>query len=99
MSKVIMSLVLAFATLIIAQVSLISSAQAAPPDYCHFYAQTAMRQLAIGLSNPACAPRLTGGRWSSDYLGHYNWCLWAPFGMAEAENFRRDAQLRACHWR
>ena len=99
MFKVVMGLVFAFAVLIIGQMSSVSPAQAAPPDYCHFYAQTAMRQLSIALSNPRCAAWLSGSRWSSDYRGHYDWCLWVPFRAAEAESFRRAEQLRACNWR
>lgn len=98
-SRAFRSLALAAAVLMAAQIFSVPSVQAAPPDYCHFYAQTAMRQLAIALSNPRCAAWLSGSRWSSDYRGHYDWCLWVPFRAAEDESFRRAAQLRACHWR
>ena len=98
MSKTIKSFVLALAVSSVAQAWLVSYANAAPPGYCQFYARTALYQLSAAQTSPACGPGLVGGRWSADYLGHYYWCLAAPFEVAEAESFRRAEQLQACRW-
>jgi hypothetical protein len=74
----------------------LTAAQAADPAFCKPYAQAALNQVRGGLSNPACAPRLQGARWSSDFAVHYEWCLTASFAAAGGERDARTRFLREC---
>jgi hypothetical protein len=74
----------------------LTAAHAADPTFCRPYVQEALNQVRTGLSNPACAPRLQGARWSSDFAVHYEWCLAASFGAAGDEREARARYLREC---
>ena len=74
----------------------LAAAHAADPAFCKPYAQAALKQVRGGLSDPACAPRLQGARWSSDFAVHYEWCLGASFGAAGGERDARTHFLREC---
>jgi hypothetical protein len=77
-------------------VSGLTAAHAADPGFCRPYAQAALTQVRGGLSNPACAPRLQGARWSSDFAVHYEWCLGASPAAAGDEREARARFLRGC---
>jgi hypothetical protein len=89
-------LVLAAFFLSMFAVSGLTAAHAADPAFCKQYAQAALNQVRGGLSDPACAPRLHGARWSSDFAVHYEWCLGASFGAAGGERDARTRYLRGC---
>ncbi len=74
----------------------LTAAHAADPAFCKQYARAALNQVRGGLSDPACAPRLQGARWSSDFAVHYEWCLGASFGAAGGERDARTRYLRGC---
>jgi hypothetical protein len=74
----------------------LSAAHAADPAFCKPYAQAALNQVRGGLSDPACAPRLQGARWSSDFAVHYEWCLGVSLAAASAEREARARYLHAC---
>jgi hypothetical protein len=74
----------------------LTSAHAADPAFCKPYAQAALTQVRGGLSNPACAPRLQGTRWSTDFAVHYEWCLAASLAAAGDEREARTRFLRGC---
>lgn len=78
-----------------ASLSIISTVQAAPPDFCRGYATAAVRQVEVARSIPACN-RGTGARWTVDYRVHYDWCLSAPPGAVEAERAARTNWIRSC---
>jgi hypothetical protein len=77
-------------------VSGLTAAHAADPAFCKPYAQAALNQVRGGLSNPACAPRLQGARWSTDFAVHYEWCLAASLAAAGDERDARTRFLRGC---
>ena len=77
-------------------VSGLTAAHAADPAFCKQYARAALNQVRGGLVNPACAARLQGVRWSTDFAVHYEWCLGASFDAAGAERDARTRQLRVC---
>ena len=72
------------------------SAHAASPDFCRFYADTAVNQVRAALSNPACAGGATGARWTPEHRIHFDWCLGVPVPQAEAERAARTGYLRNC---
>jgi hypothetical protein len=78
---------------------LVPEAQAADPGFCRQYARAALIQVRGGLSDPACAGRLQGTRWSSDFAVHYEWCLGASFDAAGDERDARTRYLRGCSGR
>ena len=59
---------------------------------CADYAKAAVAQVA---ENVKLGCGFSGGRWSSDYQTHYNWCLGAG-AQAAAESKARQAELAAC---
>jgi hypothetical protein len=69
-------------------------AQAADPDYCGQYARSAVEQ-SDALSVSGCF-RGFDTRWHLDYQRHYNWCLTAPPGAADAELRYRRMRLANC---
>jgi hypothetical protein len=71
-------------------------AQAADPGFCKQYAKAALNQVRGGLTSPACAGRLEGVRWSTDFAVHYEWCLGASTGAAGDEREARTRFLRGC---
>jgi hypothetical protein len=75
---------------------LFAEARAADPGFCRQYAKAALNQVRGGLSDPACAPRLQGTRWSTDFAVHYEWCLGASLDAAGSENDARTRFLRGC---
>jgi hypothetical protein len=77
-------------------VSAPTAAHAADPAFCKSYAHAALNQVRGGLSNPACAPRLQGARWSTDFAVHYEWCLGASPAAAGDEREARTRFLRGC---
>jgi hypothetical protein len=82
--------------LLLFSLSGLTAAHAADPAFCKPYAQAALIQVRGGLSNPACAPRLQGARWSSDFAVHYEWCLGASSAAADNERDARTRFLRGC---
>jgi hypothetical protein len=74
----------------------LTAAHAADPAFCRPYAQAALNQVRGGLSDPACAPRMQGARWSSDFAVHYEWCLGASAAAAGDERDARTRFLRGC---
>jgi hypothetical protein len=75
---------------------LFTEAQAADPAFCRQYAKAALSQVRGGLSNPACAGRLLGSRWSTDFALHYEWCLSISDAAAGDETDARTRYLRGC---
>jgi hypothetical protein len=57
---------------------------------CQQYAQSAVAQNQQNLSR-GCG--FSGLRWSSDYNGHYQWCLSMPQLIADLENGARENEL------
>ena len=86
----------AFTTLAAAAAAAISTAGAAPPDFCHEYADAAINQLRAALANPACAAGVRGPRWNPNHDIHLQWCLSQPIPVVEAERGARTGYLRAC---
>lgn len=60
---------------------------------CQGYAQQAVKQAkeAVSLN---CG--FSGGRWSADYAGHFNWCVGAPDAARDGEAKVRTDQLTGC---
>jgi hypothetical protein len=77
-------------------VSGLTAAHAADPAFCKPYAQGALKQVRGGLSDSTCAPRLQGGRWSTDFAVHFEWCLGASPAAADDERDARTRFLRGC---
>ncbi len=68
----------------------------ADPDLnCDAYAQAAVSQQAENLQRN-CG--FTGKGWSSDFIGHRNWCLTPGVGImaVSQEDHRRAEQLKTC---
>lgn len=84
---------LAFSACIVVQMD---AASAADPAFCRQYAKAALNQVRGGLSNPGCAARMHGPRWSSDFSVHYRWCRGASYAAAGSERDARTDYLRAC---
>ena len=72
------------------------TAQAADPAFCAGYADAAINQVRVALSNPNCAHGVHGARWSSERRVHFDWCLMQPPGAAAAERHARTEFLRGC---
>ena len=70
-----------------------TSAFAANPLFCQFYAQKAVWSEHETLDY-GCG--LFGARWSFDYVGHYDWCLAVSKGMAQSETIARKWSLISC---
>jgi hypothetical protein len=49
-----------------------------------------------GLTSPACAGRLGGVRWSTDFAVHYEWCLGISVDAAGTERDARTQRLKGC---
>jgi hypothetical protein len=49
-----------------------------------------------GLTNPACAARLQGAGWSTDFAVHYEWCLGVSLAAMDAEMDMRFRYLKGC---
>jgi hypothetical protein len=60
---------------------------------CQVYAQAAVGDAAAA-SAQQCG--LSGGAWSTDYAGHFNWCLTAPQSARDQETNARLNQLAGC---
>jgi hypothetical protein len=91
-----MSKIPAFAIATALSVLTLSSARAAPPDFCQDYADAAVNQLRAALANPACAAGVRGPRWNPSHDIHFQWCLSQPIPVVEAERGARTGYLRAC---
>ena len=66
---------------------------------CDQYAKQAVAE-ADQLASPTChSSNAMGppGRWTRDYLNHYNWCRSAPAAAAASEESARKEELRACN--
>jgi len=74
----------------------LTAANAAPPEFCHDYAEAAINQVRAALANPGCAGGVHGPRWTSDRRVHFEWCLTQPIPAVEAERGARTGYLRAC---
>ena len=61
-------------------------------DMCREYANTAVRQNQENLKR-RCG--FTGPRWSSDFQGHFQWCLQVPEKMANTETRARNRALKS----
>lgn len=71
-----------------------------PPDRqtsrnreCDRYATDAVAKNKLNLENK-CG--FTGGRWSNNYNGHYEWCLGAPELFRVTETNARNSALKNC---
>jgi hypothetical protein len=84
-----------YAAALTAILTVASSAQAAPPEFCRDYATAAVRQVEAARSIPACN-RGVGPRWTTDYRVHFDWCLGANPAAVEAERAARTNWLRSC---
>jgi hypothetical protein len=73
-----------------------TAARAADPAFCKQYAQAALNQVRGGLADPACAARLKGVRWSTDFAVHYEWCVGISVDAAGTERDARTRLLKAC---
>jgi hypothetical protein len=89
-------LVLAVAFVLSISLSNPTAAHAAEPAFCKPYAKAALNQVRGGLTDPACASRLQGSRWSTDFAVHYEWCLGVSAGDADAEKNVRTRYLKGC---
>jgi hypothetical protein len=78
---------------------LTTAANAADPGFCKQYAQAALNQVKVGLSDPICGSGLRGVRWSSDFAVHYEWCLGASLAGAGGERDARTRFLQTCNRR
>ena len=76
--------------------SSLTAAQAADPGFCRPYAKAALNQVRGGLTDPACAGRLQGARWSTDFAVHYEWCLGVSIAAAGTERDARTQYLKGC---
>jgi hypothetical protein len=59
-------------------------------------AQYARRAVSLNQENLQRGCRYTGGRWTSDYQGHYNWCLSAPPSAVASETRAREESIKKC---
>ncbi len=77
---------------------LASGASAANPDFCHDYAQAAVRQTRAAYDSHHCgyAIEQNRARWSSDYRTHFDWCLSARHKDAVRERDARRDTLDHC---
>jgi len=71
-------------------------AQAADPGFCRNYAHAAVEQFERAMSNPFCASRVGGPRWSPNYEAHFGWCVAAPPGNVQHEWDARSRMLFRC---
>lgn len=71
-------------------------AHAADPAFCKPYARAALVQVREALASPHCGAGLQGARWSTEFSGHYEWCLGASRGAAAAERDARTRILMRC---
>lgn len=62
-------------------------------DVCRGYAEDAARQNRLN-QRRNCG--LSGPRWSSNPVGHFQWCVSAPAFRRQREAEARRAELRAC---
>ena len=76
--------------------SCLTAVHAVDPGFCRQYAKAALNQVRGGLTNPACARRLQGARWSTDFAVHYEWCLGASLDAAGTESDARAQYLKGC---
>ncbi len=60
---------------------------------CQQYASTAVSQNQENLRRK-CG--YTGARWTSDYQGHFRWCMAAPLDTASSETMARTDALNKC---
>ena len=74
----------------------LSAAHAADPGFCRPYAKAALNQVRGGLTDPSCAGKLRGARWSTDFAVHYEWCLGVSIGDAGIERDARAEYLKGC---
>jgi len=74
----------------------LTAAYAADPAACKTYAKVALHQVRDGLTNPACAARLQGAGWSTDFAVHYEWCLGVSLAAMDAEMDMRFRHLKGC---
>ena len=71
-------------------------ARAADPALCRQYARAAVVQARAGLASARCGARLQGARWSTEFSGHYEWCLEASREAVTAEQTARVKVLKGC---
>lgn len=62
-------------------------------DACRGYADEAVRQNGVN-ERRNCG--LSGSRWSSNPVGHFQWCVSAPASQRQRETAARRAELRIC---
>ena len=90
MSKLLSRTIAASFLLIVA--GLATAASAADKEFCHDYANAAMRQVRVALNNRRCTFRVDNEtRWSTDYRTHFEWCRGVGRDQANSE---RDARRR-----
>jgi len=58
--------------------------------------QYARRAVSMNQENLNRNCRYTGARWTSDYQGHYNWCIKAPRSTVDSETRAREGELKNC---
>src|SRR5579875_1209329 len=83
-----------FAALTFCHFAAVAPAEAAPPGYCHHYADLAVWQFHRAMAGGCIdGPNL---RWQANWNAHYSWCLGAPYGAARHEDDLRGGRLHAC---
>ncbi|MCH9808150.1 MAG: hypothetical protein K0U74_10480 [Alphaproteobacteria bacterium] len=70
-----------------------TTAQAAPPGFCHKYAKAAVHQNHRNIIK-GCG--YSGWRWHAWYQGHYKWCRSTSKGFARSERVNRFILLKQC---
>ncbi len=71
------------------------AADAAPPDYCHHYADQALWQYHKSQTIPNCYQG-DNAVWTLDWAHHYNWCLGVPIEQAREGDNLRGRRLHEC---
>ena len=81
------------------------AASAADDDFCHGYAQAAVREVNRAIDHHRCREVMQGARWSTDWHVHYGWCRGVHRDQARSEDDARRQTLAACdpegdwyHW-
>lgn len=73
-----------------------ADARRSPDAICRGYADAAVKaqNANLGLNAGGCPYR--GDRWSSDWTGHFTWCLSADSGSRDRETAARESAIESC---